>query len=1252
MKQNMLRRTTSIVSVAVENAEVKDNGLVIATSTEPVELKFEVQSTGNFMKIVYNFLDMKGNSELVIIVEGEGSEREEHKLGNFFGTSIPFYLKANFKVKLITFQISAAEEIQIRQLELISISEVEYKFNKIKQYSIKLNKLISKQPHLRRKFFEELKSNGLKHTLRKTKQKLYNSNNNYNNIHVLPPVRTQKVGQTSVSPILFICHEAQNAGASILSLNLVKTMKEMFKKEIIVILLKGGPLEKDFSEYATVISLNQNSLSYLENENEVKKVVVGLKEQNVKFCIANSVVSNIMAKILSEHGIKVISLIHELPTSIITYNFNEAAQFVCQYSDKVVFPNQFVKKAFEKHFSLNEDKIMIRPQGIYKKRMGSLNKEQSKKELCNSLGISTNSKIILGGGYGDIRKGIDLFFALTKEIVLEEEKRDYHFVWAGQLDSVLEKWMVHDAEVLGLMPNIHLMGFQSNMLPILQGADVFILPSREDPFPSIALEAIDNGTPVVTFDSNGGMPEFIRKIGMIPSSYLNVSEMKNEIFRILNHPVLYDQVVQEGLELVEKDLNFSEYVADLLSLSSPGKNQKSSVSVIIPNYNYEAYLPERLMSIVNQTVQPHEIIFLDDVSKDESVKVAQAFLQKHKIPFKIIRNEKNNGCFGQWIKGINLAEGEYVWIAEADDFCEIDFLEKLTPLFEDDEVNLAYCQSEIIDGQSRKVGFNYESYTKDLSETKWSSSYSVEGRHEVVQALGIKNTIPNASAVIFRKAALAGIENELKDYKIGGDWLAYLYVLRIGKIAFLSETLNYHRRHSSSIVSRSEQSLGFYNELINIKRFVIENFQIPKSQMHAFLNLVPNEYARLGCKGYESNNIMDNDKLAGAFESLVNDCRHSMDKYNYLNSRKKILFVAPDFEVGGGQMLVVRLANFFSAYQEVYIYNARPWLVDRVITTMISESVTILPSNGDPNELGAYMDSIGIEVVNSHIWWSDKITYRAIKNKPLTQWVLSMHGCYEALMKNPDWDIDFEGLVKPVLDRANHIIYATDKNLEIFSEVKINTPSKRRKIYYGYQLQNIPKKNKQDLGIEENSFVFGLVSRAIKEKGWEESIKAIIELNKNYDNKAHLILVGNGAYAEQIKKAYEKYSFIHVVCNLTKPSEWIGWVKVFDVALLPSYFISESLPNSIIEYLAYNKPVISTNLGEIKTMLYAENTNKYAGIILELNNERKVEVDELTNAMSTLMSDTKKFHELKENTSFLFQQFSMESFASSYFELF
>ncbi|MFF3923928.1 glycosyltransferase [Paenibacillus lactis] len=1256
-KNNLLRKTISASHIEVENASVNSDALH-STNGQPLLVHINLNEKASHCKLVLNIIGEVSNCDVILHTYGIENQTRKYSLGSIPGI-IVYYLKSPFQINRISIEIKDATLLQFQQMEFIGISYLEYKFSKGKRILDKLIKTTKRQPHLKKRFYEELRSNGLKLALEKAKKKISNNVENQNNIVISKQIFNKQIlySEKKAPPILFVSHDAQNAGASILSLNIVRVLKEVFNRDLIVLLLKGGPLVEDFSKYATLVNLNQDSLSFLENEAEVDKMIKEFRDQGVTLCISNSIVSNILTKLIADNNIEVISLIHELPTSIITYNFTEAAKYVAAYSKYVIFPNSFVEESFQKYFSVSEEKVHIRPQGVYNKRKQELNKGKAKIDLRKKLNIPQDSIVILAGGYGDLRKGYDNFFSIAKEYlwnaVSKGIDKKYHFLWVGQVEPVLKKWIDHDAQILGLHENFHNLEFQENLVPILQGADLFILSSREDPFPSIVLEALDNGTPTIAFENSGGTSELVKKVGVNPPSYLNTKEVCDEINRLLEDQNLYEQISRDGQDLIEREYGFTDYVNYILRLTGEKNAVQSNVSVIIPNYNYENFIEERLNSIIYQTIKPKEIIFLDDKSSDNSVKIAESILKRSGISYKIIVNESNVGCFNQWIRGFQEATGEFIWIAEADDKCRNDLLERLIPLFEDEEVNLAYCQSEIIDEYSQSVDYVYTKYTEDLSPTKWDSPYCLEGREEVVQGLAIKNTIPNASAVLFRKTALEGIDNELKKYQIGGDWLAYLYVLRIGKISFIPEVLNYHRRHSSSIVSRNEQKVQLYLEMISVKMFILDNFQIPRFIMDPFLNHVSNEYKRLGCQGYKSRNILENEILHSKYKELIDKTKENITSVNYLNHKKRILFVAPDLEVGGGQMLVVRLANFFAAFHDVFIYSARPWLTDPMMINMISQSVTILSSSSSPQELREYIDYYKIDVINSHIWWSDKITFQALEGKNSINWVLSMHGCYEALSANQDWDIEFSSMVGSVLDRADQIIFASEKNKKVFETVVVrNLDNKLHKIYYGYKIQNIEKKRRLDLGISDNELVFGIVSRAIKEKGWEASIQAIIEFNKESSQKAHLILVGNGEYARSLKMKYGEFDYIHFIMETRKASEWIGWIKIFDIALLPSFYISESLPNSIIEYLAYQKPVISTNIGEIPTMLYSKKHNKAAGIVLELNENYEIDVSDLLNAMRFMANNPLEYENYKQNTKLLFEQFTMESFASNYFKFF
>lgn len=1240
-KVKLLRKFPAIKEIAVENIGYNNEKFYLEKKGK---IHIKLNDGAKHYKVIYHINCENGEGTVKIICNN--CEDIKPILNN----DVVFFIRSDKKIDEILLEFSLDGSFTLNHLEVIEIGLVEYKFYKYRQYINKYNYLLKNDLNFKNRINNELKSNGFKSMLSELRM-----------ILTAPEVQEyQMIGKSTYNidnnkeKMLVVVHEAQKAGATLLSMNIIKTIKRITDYEPIVILLSGGPLEEEFRKQCLVYSLNQTTFSCIQHEESLRKIISEVKELGIKYAICNSIVSALVAKELHDFDINIITLIHELPTSIYNYDFVTSAEYARDYSDKLVFAAKFVRDKYLESFKADSKKCYVVPQGLY----ANINindieeKKESKKKLCKKLNINLDNKIVLGCGYGNLRKGIDIFALAAADVIKKDP--NIHFVWLGGCDPELQNWISHDMEVQNIGSNFTFVPFEEDPSYFFGGADVFVLSSREDPFPSVALEAMASYTPVVNFENAGGMQETVEDGRGINVPYLDYKKCAEEIIGLLNNKEQAYQIAVNAKKYVSK-LTPEVYVKKVIELLMDDNldNIKFrdiyNVSVIIPNYNYENYLEERLDCIINQTYKPYEIIFLDDCSIDNSIEKAREILQKQDIPFKIIANKVNNGCFRQWIKGINNASGDYVWIAEADDKCELNFLEKVVDDFEDAEVNLSYAQSEIIDENSNKVGFVYTEYTKDLDEHKWNSDYINNGAIEVLDGIGIKNTIPNASGVVMRKSALKDIEDELSKYNIAGDWFTYVYAIKTGKIAFCSDILNYHRRHSKSIISKCEQKIDLFIELMKIKKFIAEKFLIPESIKDRFLNHIPNEYERLSCAGYakefEKNDILV--KMQDEIENIVNN---KIEKYSFLKNKKKknVLFVAPDLEMGGGQMLVVRLANYLSRFHNTYLYNARPWLKEERVIKMLNKKVNILQSNGDPMQLKSYLQQYNIEAINSHIWWADKIVFKAIKDVPNITHVIGMHGCYEALLEHPDWDGEFLQLVPQIFNRANNIIYATQKNTKIF-EVVPTEITKIKKVYYGYELESIPKKDLNSIGISEDSFVFGLVSRAIKEKGWEESIKAIISLNNDLNKKAHLILIGNSEYEKELKEKYAKYDYIHFVDNLTKPSEWIGWVKTFDVGLLPTYFISETLPNTVIEYLAYEVPVISTNIGDIKYMLINDTTQ--AGIVLELDNG-KVLVEDLTQSMKEMINNKEIYNRLKNGTKELFKQFDINNFMEEYYKLF
>ena len=101
---------------------------------------------------------------------------------------------------------------------------------------------------------------------------------------------------------------------------------------------------------------------------------------------------------------------------------------------------------------------------------------------------------------------------------------------------------------------------------------------------------------------------------------------------------------------------------------------------------------------------------------DESVEVARKLAPLSPVPMQIVVNEHNGGStFRQWLKGLSLATGDLIWIAESDDSAHPLLLERIVPEFYDPDVMLAYCQSAIIGPGGETLAENFLAHTDDIS---------------------------------------------------------------------------------------------------------------------------------------------------------------------------------------------------------------------------------------------------------------------------------------------------------------------------------------------------------------------------------------------------------------------------------------------------------------------------------------------------------------------------------------------------------
>lgn len=259
------------------------------------------------------------------------------------------------------------------------------------------------------------------------------------------------------------------------------------------------------------------------------------------------------------------------------------------------------------------------------------------------------------------------------------------------------------------------------------------------------------------------------------------------------------------------------------------------VSAVIPNYNYENYIEERIDSVLFQTYPIYELIILDDCSKDNSVEVIKKKLKEvneeyPEIKTKFIPNKVNSGnVFKQWKKCFEESSGDYLWICEADDSASPYFLENVMKAFEQDkEVIISQTESLTMDENDKLLMGNLREWVDIYKTDKWHDSFIDKGDYFNSNYLIVNNTIANASGVIFKKVKGVPFQKyltEAEKYRLAGDWYFYEKVLDHGKIAYNKKSLNYHRMHSSSVTLTTKREKE-YEEICEIQNDMLSRYDV------------------------------------------------------------------------------------------------------------------------------------------------------------------------------------------------------------------------------------------------------------------------------------------------------------------------------------------------------------------------------------------------------------------------------------------
>lgn len=367
------------------------------------------------------------------------------------------------------------------------------------------------------------------------------------------------------------------------------------------------------------------------------------------------------------------------------------------------------------------------------------------------------------------------------------------------------------------------------------------------------------------------------------------------------------------------------------------------VSVIIPNYNHQQFLIKRIESVLQQSYPKLEIILLDDASSDNSAELLSSYQSNDKIKSIIINKQNSGSPFKQWLKGIKEATGDYVWIAESDDYADPDFLSySVQQLDNNPTVGMTFCESFEVDSENDIIGRSYTEIQTDGADVT-----VFEGKDFCQQYLSQRNTIANVSAVLFRKATISTTDPFFSHMSMLGDWYLYLCLLQDNKIAHIGKQLNYFRQHKYTTRMNRSDSRWFQllGEISSVANYLRANsyLSLPQStelietyheSLNYFLNLdisnlLDNKFTDICIYGAGTLGKLTLDTLKQT-ESSIN-CAYFIDRNaDYLDSVEEIPVISITEYLKKGLELPIFIASV-AYYKDIKNILSNHGIEDKVI---------------------------------------------------------------------------------------------------------------------------------------------------------------------------------------------------------------------------------------------------------------------------------------------------------------------------------
>ena len=373
--------------------------------------------------------------------------------------------------------------------------------------------------------------------------------------------------------LLVVSHEASATGAPILALNLCQAYAA--SHNLVVLLLGAGELQPAFQQTSCgLLGPAQGPIDAAS----LRRALAALPGQPwPELALVNSIESRGVLAPLFACAIPSLALLHEFPAYT---RPRQASTEVFLWADQVVFSCELTRHdTLAAGAPAGVPPVAVLPQG----RCLPPGSEQplgvadvwSIPELARwrqgQGGPPTH--LVLGAGEVQPRKGVDLFIAVAA--ALTQQRTDVLFVWIGagydpESDLQCSAWLHDQIQRSNLQQQLLILPPSAAYGTLIQACDAFLLSSRLDPLPNVAIDAMAAGKPVLAFERASGIAEHLARDPDLAASclcsYLNPQAMADKLAALLADPERRLALGVRSQALAQDHFQMERYSQELLRL--------------------------------------------------------------------------------------------------------------------------------------------------------------------------------------------------------------------------------------------------------------------------------------------------------------------------------------------------------------------------------------------------------------------------------------------------------------------------------------------------------------------------------------------------------------------------------------------------------------------------------------------------------------------------------------------------------------